>query len=130
MRLKKLVFIGICGILLFGGMVKVMGQASTGQRVFPWWNYDPANNPKVQAIREIFTGCYDAQWKLWTFEELKNEKKMLEKLADEFNSAYKTNAAVAIRVRTQLYTLDETDPKKQVFEVIVVTGVLKEDIKP
>ena len=111
MRLKKLVFIGICGILLFGGMVKVMGQASTGQRVFPWWNYDP-------------------QLKLWTFEELKNEKKMLEKLADEFNSAYKTNAAVAIRVRTQLYTLDETDPKKQVFAVIVVTGVLKEDIKP
>ena len=53
-----------------------------------------------------------------------------EKLADEFNSAYKTNAAVAIRVRTQLYTLDEIDPEKQVFAVIVVTGVLKEDIKP
>lgn len=130
MRLKKIAFIGICAILLFGGMVGVMGQASGGTRVYPWWNYDPSNDNKVQEMQKLFTGYYDVQWKLWTFEELRNEKKTLKKLADEFNSTYKTNAAVAIRVHAQLYNLSETDPEKQVFAVIVMTGVLKENIRP
>ena len=130
MHLKKLWFITICGILFFSGMVKVTGQASTGQEVFPWWNYDPRNDPRIQEMQKFFTGYYDVQWKLWTFEELRNESKTLKKLADEFNNTYKTNAGVAIRVHTQLYTLSETNPEKQIFAVIVVTGVLKEGIKP
>jgi|GEM_PF-6542820 len=130
MHLKKLWFITICGILFFSGMVKVMGQASTGQGVFPWWNYDPRNDPRIQEMQKFFTGYYDVQWKLWTFEELRNESKTLKKLADEFNSTYKTNAGVAIRVHTQLYTLSETNPEKQIFAVIIVAGVLKEGIKP
>lgn len=114
------------------GSGEVFAQASTGSttRVFPYWNFDPRNDPRVQEMSKLFNGYFDVRWKIWTLEEMQKEQETLKKIADEFNQLNLTNSAVAICVNTQLYNLAETDYKKQVFAVIVMTGYLNRDYIP
>ena len=132
MNFKRNRVIVFCVILSVISSISAFAQASTGSatRVFPYWNRDPRNNPRVQEMAKLFTGYFDVRWQIWTLEEMQKEQETLKKIADQFNNLNLTNSAVAITVHTQLYNLSETDYQKQIFAVIVMTGYLNKEYIP
>ena len=113
-------------------VVNLTAQASTGGNdstgLFPYWTYDPYSDYRVQDLKQYFDGWYTAEWRIVTFEEVKNLSQTLQVIANNFNRFEVEKKAVAICARTELYTLGETDYNKQQFAVIIITGFLKDDV--
>ena len=117
--------------------INLNAQASTGSSssvsvgsVFPYWNYDPLNDPRVQDLKQYFDGFFTAEWKIVSFEEIQQLNKTLEQVANNFNNLQIDKKAIAVCVRTELYTLNETNYNNQRFAIIILTGFLKDKFIP